>query len=350
MMNQMTRFIPLLFCLTASVFLFNVNSSSAADEYKPTLQYIEWKKDSAPLNEFCKYVTQQTGLTIDTNRLADRDAPLIVKIPQGKKAIWPFLSEALLPLKIKFIADANKIILLENRPLPESVDGAFRTIPRQVDVVWATDREQPTINLTLNTHWQPTLAVYRIGSLKVVDQDSMKPINTDASKFNCNGLMQPLQLSLPADKKAININGQYTATVAEKILRFRFENLEMAKDSEQINEDVVCRLMEFRQVDNRWEATIACIYKKPLPTFESFESEIWLRDNNAKLISPDRTQQLPAKDFQVVSVNAQSAIIQYRWPAKKLGPTTAGWFLEAETPSTLNETTVKFELTGIPRP
>jgi hypothetical protein len=288
----------------------------------------------------------ELGITIERN-----GRPELTKIVEFRSNdVWPAIDNALEPNGLTLVptGTGNRFSLIKKttgESRYSSSAGPFRTVIKRVTSKWDVESNAASTEVTLALHWEPRLAVFRIGGLKVKDGSA------DGSKTNVVGHQQAMVVKMPTKRemKTVDLSGSVIVTVAEKRLRFAFEQL--GPKTEKTQHGVTVTLSRFERKDDLVEADVAVVYPPGMPTFESFEEECWLRDNVARVISPDRTKRFESNDLQT-RTTPSGATITYRFPfdAKKGLTPGAGWTLEIETPSALREYAVPFSLTGIPLP
>ncbi len=277
--------------------------------------------------------------------------PELAKIVEFRsKDVWAAIDEVLEPNSLTLVpTGAGNRFSLVGKASGQSryahAAGPFRTVVKRVSGKWDVESDAVSTEITLSLHWEPRLAVFRVGGLKVADGTA------DGSKANVVGHQHALVVKVPAKRemKSVDVAGSVIVTVAEKRLRLTFDRL--GPRTEKTRDGVTVTLSRFERKDDLVEADVSMAYPPGMPIFESFEEECWLRDNVARVISPDRTKRYESSDFQTRTTRS-GATITYRFPfdAKKGLTPGAGWTLEIETPSPLREYAVPFSLTGIPLP
>lgn len=292
--------------------------------------------------------TAETELGITIERHGRPELPKIVEFRSND--CWAVIDEVLEPNGLTLVptGTGNRFSLV-GKASGESryahAAGPFRTVVKRVSGKWDVESDAVSTEVTLALHWEPRLAVFRVGGLKVADGSA------DGSKANVVGHQHALVVKVPTkrERKSVDVAGSVIVTVAEKRLRFAFDRL--GGKVEKTRDGVTVTLSRFERKDDLVEVDVSMAYPPGMPVFESFEEECWLRDNVARVISPDRTQRFESSDFQTRTTRS-GATITYRFPfdARKGQTPGAGWTLEIETPSPLREYAVPFSLTGIPLP
>jgi hypothetical protein len=338
--------------IAASLVLIYSGVIHASDPlFKPTLVRTDGKL--VPAVELIDSIAKAAGIPID--RSAVPSAAKVTLKPETP--FWEALQTIADETGCRMVLEGNgdRIALVRNdrfpRPVP-AITGPFRVAVKSVHAKNDFETGRSSIDVQLELHWEPRIAVFRVATLSASTTDHQG--TADAGKVSVRGARQPLNIRFPGisrtTEKWSSLTGSVTVTAAEKMLRVSFDELS-AKQPTKTVEKVMVTLVKWEKIDDLWEARVELTYPPGMPTFESFEAECWLRDNACRLVSPDRSKSFDAKD-QLVRITATGAMIDYRFPedkAKGLLP-GKGWRLEVDTPSPLLEFAVPFELKNIPLP
>ncbi len=252
----------------------------------------------------------------------------------------------------------QKIALVKHTgpPVVSSVDGPFRVVVREVVARRDADTGVVGYEVKLDIHWEPRFPVFRIGNQTVTvatdDKGTKLAASNDSGKIPTSGYLLQTSIRLTgiprAATKIAKLEGSFTVTAAEKMIRFAFDD-PFKTPAAKSDSGVTANLAHFAVEDGLWEAKAELSYPPGLPAFESFES--WLTENKCRLVAPGTGKTFEPTDYELPAGGAKLVAI-YRFKedtAKGLTP-GKGWSLEYETPSPLLEYTVKFALKDIELP
>ena len=343
---------------TAGLFVLMLAGQvrGAEPPIKPSL--VKWDGKVAPVVEIIDAIAKQSGITIDRSAVPVSEKYAL----QVERPFWNAIQIIADNAKFRIVVGGkgDRIALVKNdgieRPAA-SVAGPFRCVVKQVTGKTDFDSGLTSHEIQLDFHWEPRVPVFRVNGMNAsiaLEQREAPTVMIDQPKANVVGSRHQLSFRIVglsrSDSQIKKMSGSVTITAAEKMLRIAFEDL-TAKEPKKVVENVTIKLLKWEKLDDLWEARVELNYPAGMPAFESFEAESWLRDNVCRLVSLDRTKSFVSNDFQV-RVTPNGAVIDYRFKedrAKGLTP-GKGWSLEVDTPSSLLEFPVTFELKGIKLP
>ncbi|HEY8503461.1 MAG TPA: hypothetical protein VIL46_02690 [Gemmataceae bacterium] len=315
----------------------------------------------APLGDVLRDLTRQTNIAVDPGS-ADPGG----EITSNFRAVpfWEALQRIAAETGHRVVLrDRGKAIALEKSDAPAppaSVSGPFRIAARELAARRDLDTGRSTYHLALSVNWEPRFKVFRIDAYPTVtsgrdDRGGVVTAPAVKAKTPVTGFQADSRVrleGLSADSRAVaELSGAFTATVAEKMLLFRFDDLTAAQPLTQKQEGVTATLRRFEKRGDRWVAEVELRYPPGQPEFESFES--WLGENRLTLVAPGGRRRFPSEDYEVLA-GGEVARVRYLFeedPDRGLTPgDRKGWSLEYETPSPLKEVTVPFTLRDIPLP
>ena len=241
--------------------------------------------------------------------------------------------------------------------------GAFRVVAQQVTARAMLDAGVTYYEVALLVHWEPRLRVYRIDSAphvtRVMDEFASKVTAAGSSvqthPANATAEMRVRLDGVPRKAERLTtLSGTFQATVAQKLLEFKFEAPGGKLPDAQKQEGVSGALKRLQKKGDTWEAVVEIDYPAGQPAFQSFEGQAWLRDNRLRLRSPNGAY-VTVDDYEIPQPdqpNPLRVIHRFKQDANAgFGdPTAKGWALVYETPSPLADVKVPFELKNIPLP
>ena len=237
-----------------------------------------------------------------------------------------------------------------------SLDGAFRIAASGITARADSVTGETTYALGLDVQWEPRFPVFRIDAQPRVSkaQDNLGNALTvksasvksgvagysHAADFRVEGLTR-------AAVKIASIAGEFTVTAAPKMLAFEFADLAKLPVTKEID-GVKATLAKVLKRDEVWELQLNVVYPADPPGFESFES--WTNRNALRLIAPNGRAVTETDNQDVVS-SGRTVRAAYRYSFKSADLTNrAGWKVVYESPASLVEFPVQFQLKDIPLP
>jgi hypothetical protein len=303
-------------------------------------------------------VEKWSGLTVETAG-ANTSKSVNLALPKDVP-FWTALDSlaAATGHRIALGGKGQKIALVRHitAPVVSSVDGPFRVVVREVIARRDADTGIVVYELKLDIHWEPRFPVFRIGNQTVTaatdDKGTKLTAVNEPGKIATTGYLHQTTIRLSgiprSATKIAKLDGHFTVTAAERMLRFAFGE-PFKTPASKMEGGVTATLARFAREDGLWEAKVDLAYPGTLPAFESFES--WLTDNKCRLVPPNAGKPFDPTDYELPAGGAKPVAV-YRFkedPAKSLTP-GKGWSLEYETPSPLVEYAVKFSLKDIDLP
>lgn len=350
--------ILLLVGCVALVFLPQARSDSPLPPTTITLRLT-----NATLGEVATELTRISGVNITVD-------PSIVKskstIHVDQQLFWKTLEQLAAATNAKIVLnEGGQKIGLHPRGAGQtisSVYGPFRVVVTQVSSKRLLEYGTSIHEVHLMAHWEPRYPVYRIAAYPRIteahdDKGTSLVTKGGSAWVQPERAISEMKVTLsgltPESKSIANLVGDYRVTASPKMLTFRFENLQAQLPINQEQEKVQITLKRIASDDGNWVVELELRYPPGQPVFESFESEVWLRDNRPRFISPDASKSFEANGYEYAITEEQNGgrkvIAQYTFPA--IGnPLAKGWKLIYETPAPLVEFAVPFELRNIPLP
>ncbi len=207
-------------------------------------------------------------------------------------------------------------------------------------------------DLTLQVAWETGLPVYRIDAEPRIAKgrdDAGHSITVPAidSRIPVAGMATQLTVRLEglqrAAKKIDVLQGNFRATVAERMHDFTFDDLTVATSKKSDGVEVVMR--KFEKEGTYWIADLQLRYPPESAVFESFET-YWISQNQFTLLDPN------GKKFSTDDIEINGHALRYRFKegAGFKPMNLKGWKLEYVTPGILKEVPIRFELKEIQLP
>lgn len=308
------------------------------------------------LNVVLQAITRWSDIPVET---AGMNPARFIRPGQINVPFWTALDDlaAATGNRIALGARGQKVAFVRHKgpPAVSSVDGPFRVVVREV----VARRDAVTglvgYEIKLDVHWEPRFPVFRIGDQKTplaVDDRGTKLIALkDSGKVPAAGYLMQTSVQLTgvprAATKIAKLEGSFTVTAAEKMIRFVFAD-DLKAPASKSDSEVTVALAKFTAEDGLWEARVELAYPPGQPVFESYER--WFSDNTCRLVD-QAGKTFEATDYELPAGGAKLTAL-YRFkedPARGLTP-GRGWKLEYVTPSPLMEYTVKYSLKDIDLP
>lgn len=316
------------------------------------------KKTGATLGEVAADLTRTSGIPVSTTpaKAQEKCAVDFSKVP-----FWEAIEQVNRQMGTRVVlAERGTKVILEPRGLSQEVScvsGPFRVVAKQVIGRALLDIGTTFHEVYLEVNWEPRIPVFRIDSqpriTKAVgnrDGALTVPVIT-ASTYPTEALtdMKIRVNGLTRESKQIAIlAGEFRVTAAEKMLPFKFANLNEKLPISKTENGVTVTLKEIARPDNTWDVKLELQYPSDHPAFESFEEQKWLRDNRIRLVAPNGAK-TSEPESEEIGVHGHRVVATYRFPGT-MNPRAAGWALSYETPGPLMEFKVPFELKNIPIP
>ena len=193
-------------------------------------------RTSAPLGEILREITTQTGLGIE---LVNVDPKAICDVKFDQVPFWIALEDisAKTSSRITIGKEGRQITLTKssNPRTISAVDGPFRIVVKQVTNRIDLETGTTTTEVTLDCHWEPLLPVFRIDSEPTItavtdDRDTKLTVTPNKAKVPPRGCHYTTVVRIPniprSATKLKQLTGSFVVTAAEKMLSFRFTDLQ----------------------------------------------------------------------------------------------------------------------------
>lgn len=316
-----------------------------------------------PLGGIVAELSKRVGMTITAD-------PVLTKskctIEVNGQSLWDSLETLATNCNAKIVlSDGGRKIALQPKGeghFISSIHGPFRLVASQVVGKTLLEYGTTSHEVYLNLHWEPRYPVYRVAASPRITKafdDRGRPLEAKSTIawVQPDGAKTELKLSihgLTAESKQIAVlAGTYRVTASAKILAFRFDSLQTSLPIVQSQEKVGVSLKRIVSDEDSWIFELELLYPIGQPIFESFEAEVWLRDNRPRLISPDASKTYEATGYEYSILEekggGRKVIAKYSFPGAA-SPLAKGWSLIYETPAPLIEFDVPFELKNLPIP
>jgi len=326
---------------------------------KPTA--VTLKKDVAVLGEVAAKVSNAgAGLIVKIEPAATAKAKCAVAFE--RTPIWDALEAAADQTKTRLtLREGGRVVVLEPRPAARetsAISGPFRIVPRAVTGRLLLDRGVAFHDVDLDVHWEPRMPVFRIDTQPKItravdDRGVALTAEGGSSSHHPTSAVTEMKVRLVGltreSKQIATLEGEFRATVAEKLLTIPFNGLAGKYPMTSENDGVKVVLKSFKKEANTWDAELELTYPENHPAFESFEEQKWLRDNRLRLRDPNAASWEPDNDDVTASGRKVSATYRFKL-LPNTNPIARGWSLVCETPSPLKEVKVPFVLKNIPLP
>ncbi len=272
-------------------------AANAADPPSLTLPptIIRLKQSDATLADAAAALAKASGVAIEVDpRIAKRTC----KVAFVDTAFWDALEQVARDADAKLvIRDDGRKVVLEPRgqsKVVSAVSGPFRIVAKQVTGRALLDYGVTFHEIQLDVHWEPRYPVYRIDTnpkIKTAKDDKGNTLLTDSAtaRHHPTGALSDMKVKLTglprAAAKIATLEGEFRATVAEKMLTFKFDDL-ATKSPTTRTEDrvtVVLKPLIYDDTTKTWTADLEMTYPDTHPVFESFEEHKWLRDHRLQL-------------------------------------------------------------------
>jgi len=341
--------------LLLPLIIFCPLSGPVCAEEKPiTPRFFSFTKETATTALVAGALAEQTGMEIDISAL---DHGRSIKTVFVKNSFWEAVDALAEQTGSRVhIGRMGKAVSLS--PLNDGVrspvwrDGPFRIVAKDVDARINLESGKTSYDLTLEVAWESRLPVLRADTLPRItkgEDDAGKPITASpiSARASIAGnhaiLRVPLNGLSRESKQIALLRGELTVTAAEEMLRFKFDDVTKPARLKMKGVEVV--LKRFVKEGAFWIADVQVLDPDSQATFESFETYRWSR-NRLTLFAPDGKQKWTNDDPEEIG------LLRYRFKeSKDFKPESLkGWTVEYETPGSLREVPVQFELKGIRLP
>ncbi|AWM37283.1 hypothetical protein C1280_09760 [Gemmata obscuriglobus] len=340
---------------------------AAAEPSKPPVPAptaVTFAKAGAPLGEVVAELSKQSGVPIAV-------PPLLVNAKCGaafdKAPFWSALQQSADTSGARIVVRESgaRVELLPRGDSKEiaATSGPFRVVAKGVTGRALLDAGATFHEVALLAHWEPRLKVYRIDTTprvsKVTDDRGSKLRDTGGSaQVLPSGATAEMKVQIEGVPRTAQrltaLAGAFHATVADRLLEFKFEAPGGALPPPQTLGGVTGALKKLQKKGNTWEVVLELGYPSGQPVFQSFEGQPWLRDNRLRLRSPDGNF-VTIDEYEIPQPEQTSPLrVIHRFDENaKAGfanPTGKGWALVYETPAPLADVTVPFEFKDVPLP
>ncbi|MDY3562498.1 hypothetical protein R5W23_003964 [Gemmata sp. JC673] len=330
----------------------------------PVPTAVTFARAGASLGEVGGELSKQSGVPIAV-------APALLKIKCGatfdKAPFWSALQQSADTSGARIVVrEGGARVELQPRGGSKEVvatSGPFRVVAQGVTGRALLDAGATFHEVTLLVHWEPRLKVYRIDTTPRVraltdDRGSKLRDAGGSAQVLPSGATAEMKVRIEGvPRKAERLTalaGAFHATVAERLLEFKFEAPGGTLPPPQKLGGVTGALKKLQKKGNTWEVVLELDYPPGVPVFQSFEGQPWLRDNRLRLRSPDGNF-VTIDEYEIPQPDQTSPLrVIHRFDENaKAGfgnPTGKGWALVYETPAPLADVAVPFELKDIPLP
>lgn len=323
---------------------------------------VTFAKPNAVLGEVCADIGKAAGVPIEV-------PPALLKAKCGvtfKAApFWEALDSAARASDARLVlADGGRKVQLAPRgktTVVSATSGAFRVVAQTVTGRALLEQGVTVHEVQLLAHWEPRVRVYRIDTApKVSEATDANGVKLDVSggggeilpSDSTSELRVRLSGLTRGSERIKSLAGEFKVVAAEQLVALDFDaSAKLPAKDERAGLSAV--LKRFEKKDDVWEVAIEVTYPQGQPTFQSFQSEWWLRDNQLVLRDPNGKAHV-LSDYEAPSPDFRPLTVVYRFKEDKaaglVNPTAKGWRAIYETPSSLREVRVPFELKDIPIP
>ena len=299
-------------------------------------------------------LVRQSGIEIDVTEMKN---PGTIVIPLKETTFWHGLQSIAEETKCRVaIAHRGKSIalvpLVASSREPESIDGPFRLVIKQIEARLDSTSGQSSYDITMEIAWESQIPVLRIDAVPTITEAeddgnhhlSVKPISARnptegthfIAKFRVDGLSRKSQ-------KISRLQGSIGVTAAQSMLHFSFNQL--AKPQTKKVQNVSLSLQRCIRRGSFWLVDLAIQYPADSPVFESLET-YWASRNQITLIAADGTK------IRTENEEINGSALRYRFKESPLlkNETLPQWRLEYDAPGTLHEVPIHFQFKDIPLP
>jgi hypothetical protein len=355
-----SRFLFPALAVFGSAAAFSAPPEPAAAALPPTK--VTLKQADATLADAAAALAKVSGMTIAVEPdVAKRRCPFAF----DGTPLWDALEKAALDADARLVvSDRGRTITFAPRGASQEVSatsGPFRVALRGVTGRLVVEAGTTFHELQLEVHWEPRYPVYRIdtnpkivaakfdrGSDLIADPTVARDYPAGSS------ITTKVRLAgLPRRASKIDVvAGEFRAVAAARLLAFKFDDV-TAKAPATRREDRVSATLKplsFDESTGTWDSELVLEYPTGGPVFESFEEQKWLRDNRARLVSPDGKPHNPDSEEVVIGAAKDRLRVTATYRFKGVNPRAKGWSLVYEAPSPLVEVVVPFKLENIPVP
>lgn len=327
----------------------------------PTI--VKFKTANATLGEVAAEISKASGvpIAVDAAVLKARCPVAVDGLP-----FWEALERVAAQTRAKLVlAEQGRKIALEPRGASKTVaatSGPFRVVATQVIGRALLDQGVTIHDVHLDVHWEPRYTVFRIDTNPKITRaaddtgrvlESKQPATRVQPEGSVATMTVPLSGLTRQSKQIGVLAGEFRVTAAAKMLTFKFGDLTAKLPQTQTQERVSVSLKRMAKDDAVWVIDLELVYPPGQPAFESFEGQVWLRNNRPRLISPDASKTFEADsyeyDIREDMAGGRKVLATYTFKGVS-NPEAKGWSLMYETPAPLVEFTVPFELRNIPIP
>ncbi len=315
--------------------------------------------DAVPLATAAATIAQGSGLQVELDPAV---AATTCSATFDQTPLWQALEQLAATHRLRLLpaADGRRIRLLprrEGQPI-SATSGPFRIAVQSVTARLLPEEGTHVYDLELLVHWEPRYPVYRIDAAprwrRIVDDRGQSPTAEQpqvrqyppAAAATLTSRLRGLTRAATA---LAELDGEFTATAAQRLLSVTFTELFVKQPVTKTEVGVVVRWHGLRHNDalRRWEATVEMTYPPDHPHFDSFEESKWLRDVHAQLVSPQGVT-IKSDQDEVYAAGRQVQAV-FRW-AGDVPPQAKGWSVVCVVPSPLREYRVPFRLRNVPLP
>ena len=238
-----------------------------------------------------------------------------------------------------------------------SIDGPFRTIPKQVRLTRELIDGRSQYLLISEIHWEPKFPVFRLddapaNAIGTDDLETPVSVFNDRTRSPTTGYAASIEMRIAGlsrkSRTILSIRGDITATLASGMLLYSFDATRKA-DERML--DGVKVTMDATRQSGFASFKMTSHYPKGFPLFESYEEGLWQKNNALTLIAPDGTRHSTTNVES--SGTTDGAVSVWRFADAKTGwkqGLETGWKVEFSTPSILREVPIRFGVSEIGLP
>jgi len=312
---------------------------------------LTWTGDGT-LKQATDVVREQTRFEIDVSAV---DAEKRIAVKWSKVPFWTALEELASKVggRVSITKNGQRIAIVPAREFvqPSAVSGPWRISARSIQARGDLETGDSSYELGLDVNWEPRMKVFRIDAypkIRVAKDDRDRVLTSPSIQVfsPVTGFTAPSTLRLNgltrASQRIATLDANFRATVAEKMLVFRFANFDGAKEQKIDGIEVTQSLVKR---GTNWTLDLTLQYGDSLPTFESFEN--WTLDNTLELISPEG-KSYPLEDPSA-SMNGRGPFnFRYRFNEEAIPKfDRKTWTMVYSAPSMIKEVVVPFTLRDV---
>ena len=334
---------------------------------RPSL--VTLKGEQIRLADVLDVVAEQTGNKIVDfrDRIGAEQREIRLDLDLNKKPFWPALDQILDQAQLtiySFSGEKNSLAVIV-RPQAEllrsdraAYGGLCRFEATQIQAVRnLRNPEAQGLKLTLEISWEPRstpiVLEQPLGDISAVDENG-EPLEIDDRQGRVDVPVQsgisavemdiPLVLPDRNVRKIASLKGRLTALIPGRVVTYRFEDIQDARNVEQRNAGVTVILERVFKNGDLYDVRMRVHFDEAAGALESHRG--WIFNNEAYLVGPDERRVANA-GFETTRQTRNEVGLGYKFP---LDGSLDGYTFVYKTPAAIVSMPIEYELKDIDLP